>query len=156
MKKTLVISAFPGTGKTWFVNNSQLNCLDSDSSSFDKRYFPENYINHIVDNIGRVDLIFVSSHISVRKELINRKIEFVAVYPFMYCKREYKERFSGRGSEWQFIQTIMDNWQYWIEEMQETKPHPVIWLSAGKFISDIFMLNSDIQSNGVSQQAMLS
>ena len=51
MKKTLLISAFPGTGKTYSYENSNKIILDSDSSKFDKNDFPNNYINHIKENL---------------------------------------------------------------------------------------------------------
>ena len=49
MKNTIVISAFPACGKTYAFNNFQdsYSILDSDSSKFDKTYFPDNYIKHI-------------------------------------------------------------------------------------------------------------
>jgi spore cortex formation protein SpoVR/YcgB (stage V sporulation) len=56
VKKTLVISAFPGCGKShFFRNNKDKEVLDSDSSKFDKAHFPKNYIEHIKSNLGKVD-----------------------------------------------------------------------------------------------------
>jgi hypothetical protein len=53
---TMVISAFPGCGKShYFRNNSDKIVLDSDSSTFDKSDFPRNYIQHIKSNLGMVD-----------------------------------------------------------------------------------------------------
>ena len=67
---TLVVSAFPGCGKSHlFRNKGDKKILDSDSSTFDKSQFPENYINHIKSNIGDVDMILVSSHKEVRDAL---------------------------------------------------------------------------------------
>ncbi len=42
--KTKVYSAFPGVGKTTYFNTTDKNVLDSDSSKFDKKHFPANYI----------------------------------------------------------------------------------------------------------------
>jgi len=39
-KPTILISAFPGTGKSYFYKNTKLKVLDSDSSKFDKSKFP--------------------------------------------------------------------------------------------------------------------
>ena len=44
---TKVYSAFPGVGKTTYFNTTDRNVLDSDSSKFDKKHFPANYIEHI-------------------------------------------------------------------------------------------------------------
>ena len=60
--KTKVISAFPGTGKTHLYNNFQGKILDSDSSQFDKKYFPQNYMFHIKGNMDDAEIILVSTH----------------------------------------------------------------------------------------------
>lgn len=59
--KTKVYSAFPGVGKTTYFNTTSKNVLDSDSSKFDKREFPKNYIQHIkhpvnVDALGFIQM----------------------------------------------------------------------------------------------------
>jgi hypothetical protein len=77
-KNTKVISAFPGCGKTHlFKTHKNKIILDSDSSTFDKKYFPQNYIKHIKENIGKVDIILVSSHSDVRSALVNENIDFI-------------------------------------------------------------------------------
>ena len=109
MKKTKIISAFPACGKTYAfekLNENGYEILDSDSSKFswmdvvDKVYemknrgkelqrryikvrnpeFPSNYIQHIKENIGKADYIFVSSHKEVRDALIQNGIYFTLVY----------------------------------------------------------------------------
>lgn len=72
MMDTKIISAFPGTGKSYVYRkyiNSDLKIIDSDSSKFSKEYFPANYIEHIKRCLGRYDIVFVSSHKSVRQAL---------------------------------------------------------------------------------------
>ena len=82
--ETIVVSGFPGVGKSYYVNYGESNdympqgfALDSDSSKFDKKEFPQNYIDHIKNNIGKVKIIFVSSHKEVREELVKNNIRFV-------------------------------------------------------------------------------
>ena len=89
--KTKVYSAFPGVGKTTYFNKTKLYVLDSDSSKFDKKKFPDNYIQHIERNIQdpNVDKILVSSHKDVRDALVARGINFVLVYPDRSLKDEY-------------------------------------------------------------------
>ena len=83
IKKTMVIAAFPGTGKSFCTKNEGEKfegILDSDSSNYSwikdsngqntterNPDFPNNYITHIKENIGKVDIIFVSSHKEVRE-----------------------------------------------------------------------------------------
>ena len=122
MKDTLVIAAFPATGKSYaFKNyNNDYIILDSDSSKFSwierkrtdeeieeirARYesephlmswegyynqikndliktrnpkFPSNYIQHIKENIGKVDFIFVSTHKQVLKAMEEAGIPMVS------------------------------------------------------------------------------
>ena len=93
MKKTLIISAFPACGKTFLYKNQEqllfksqdglqihYSFLDSDSSKF-KKYdgWEKEYVNHIEENIGKVDFIFISQHDVVLQEIANRGLPFVTV-----------------------------------------------------------------------------
>lgn len=134
--ETLVVSAFPGTGKSYFFDNSDLNVLDSDSSKFDKAHFPANYIEHIKSNIGKADIIFVSSHKVVRDALVENGIEFILAYPRVELKYEYLSRYKVRGSQDAFIQLISCNWDSWIEEMKNQSGCFRYQLGPGNYLSD--------------------
>lgn len=141
MKQTKIISAFPACGKTYAfekLNKEGYTILDSDSSQFSWRYdynpvesdrveryrnpdFPQNYIQHIKENIGKVDYIFVSSHKEVRDDLIENGIYFTLVYPGRKMKAEWVGRCFLRGSGEKFCQLIADNWDKWIVEMEEVE-----------------------------------
>lgn len=124
--KTRIISAFPGTGKTFYHRNNPNTTLDSDSSNFswivregEKRRnpeFPKNYIEHIKNNIGKYEFIFVSSHKEVRDILLENNIFFYLAYPDKNRKNEFIKRFRGRGSDENFVKLISDNWENWIKE----------------------------------------
>ena len=132
--KTIVISAFPACGKTYCFENYQdkFTMLDSDSSEFSwvkdengkntkerNPDFPNNYIQHIKDNIGKVDIIFVSSHKIVRDALIENDIDTVLVYPSIDMRDEWIRRFKERGNNENFITFIDNNWVNFINEMDE-------------------------------------
>src|SRR5574344_1219437 len=84
--KAAVLSVYPATGKSFFTRKYEFNnikILDSDSSKYIWLYddnnkktternpeFPTNYIQHIKDNLDTADIIFVSSHKSVRDALV--------------------------------------------------------------------------------------
>lgn len=140
MKETTIISGFPGIGKTHYFKDQEYNgktCLDSDSSKFSwvkdengdntkerNPEFPSNYIKHIKENIGKVDIIFVSSHDVVRKALEEANIRYVLVYPKINAKEEYIRRYEQRGSSESFIKFISDNWENFINDMKnETFPY---------------------------------
>lgn len=107
MKKTVIVSAFPACGKSYIFENQtkfggDFSCLDSDSSEFSwvkdsegkntserNPDFPNNYIQHIKDNVGKVDIIFVSSHTAVVNALEENNLAWVKVVPEESCKAEW-------------------------------------------------------------------
>lgn len=137
MKETTIISAFPGTGKSFYHKWNSDKCLDSDSSEFSwikdengnntkerNPEFPANYIERIKENIGKVDIIFVSSHDVVRRALEEANIKYVLVYPEISAKEEYIRRYKERGNNENFISFISDNWDTFINDMKnETFPY---------------------------------
>lgn len=164
--KARIYSVFPACGKTWLCEHQEdynLKILDSDSSWFSWIYinidehgneirgmrkvrnpdFPNNYINHIKENIDKYDCIFVSSHASVREALDKEGIDFIIVYPEQSCKAEWvgrcfireKNGESGCGAE-----AMYNNWDQWIVECFETGiDHREIVLKSKEHLSDHFL-----------------
>ena len=108
-------------------NSSELKFIDSDSSNFSwikdengentkerNPNFPQNYINHIKSNIGKVDVIFVSSHGVVRDALYEAGLNYFLFYPNIKMKEIYIDRFKQRGNEQSFIDFISKNWDNFI------------------------------------------
>ena len=135
-KRTVVISAFPCCGKTYAFEHYQdkYSMLDSDSSQFSWCYkpnpidpdkvekyrnpeFPNNYIEHIKENIGKVDIIFVSSHLQVRQALTDAGIRFCTVYPKKEMLNEWVGRMYRRGSDENFIKFQIDHWDEFMENI---------------------------------------
>ena len=104
---TVLCAAFPGTDKSHYFRNSELDVLDSDSSTFDKSEFPANYIEHIKNNMGKVDVILISSHEEVRDALVESELPFTLVYPDKDLKGDYIARYKERGSPEKFIELIL-------------------------------------------------
>ncbi len=141
MKNTKVIAAFPACGKTYYFYNREEDniVLDSDSSKFSwieypliknglpknetikfrNPDFPNNYIEHIKENIGKADYIFVSTHDEVRKALRDAGIKFAIVFPEQSLKEEWVGRCFLRGSGEKFCQLIADQWDNWILQMEK-------------------------------------
>jgi hypothetical protein len=140
-KATMVISAFPGCGKSHlFRNKGDMKILDSDSSTFDKSQFPQNYIEHIKSNIGDADIILVSSHKEVRDALVDKGINFTLVYPNMDIKDEYIQRYIDRGNDGKFVDLLKQNWENWIEELEHQSGCEKIKLDRGQYLSDVIEL----------------
>jgi hypothetical protein len=126
---TKIISAFPGTGKSVYFQKNPQKTLDSDSSNWSWTHegtnrvrhpdFPSNYISHIKENMGRYDVILVSSHAEVREALLDNKIFFYLVYPGSTRKEEFLERYRNRGNPDRFIQLVSDNWDNWMKEVEK-------------------------------------
>lgn len=152
MKNTQIVSAFPATGKSYFTKNTSKNVLDSDSSNFSwiinedgtkirNPNFPNNYIQHIKENIGKVDIIFVSSHKEVREALFENCLFFTLFRPNYFIKEEYIERFKQRGNDEKFINFIDVNWNGFIDELVLQKGCDIICLERGQYISNIIPLH---------------
>lgn len=125
--RTRIVSAFPGTGKSYYHNKHPEKTLDSDSSHFswivkengDKERhpdFPANYIQHIKNNIGKYEFIFASTHEAVRKALLDNCLYFYLIYPRNTWKDMYIEKYRKRRSDENFIKLLSDNWEKWIRE----------------------------------------
>lgn len=131
---TIIISAFPGMGKTTYYNQNKDICLDSDSSNFSwikdsegnntkerNPEFPKNYIEHIKENMGKYDYIFISSHIEVRKALIEAEIPYFLFYPEKDRKEELIQIYKDRGNNEAFVKLLESNFENWIEAIENEK-----------------------------------
>ena len=84
--------------------------------------FPNNYIEHIKENIGKVDIIFVSSHLQVREALTNAGIQFCTVYPKKEMLNEWVGRMYRRGSSPDFIKFQIEHWDEFVGNI-DSEPH---------------------------------
>lgn len=150
MRNTKVIAAFPACGKSYcFDRNEDYLILDSDSSKFSwmrdcnnkirNPDFPKNYIEHIKENIGKVDFIFVSTHEEVRQALTDAGIDFILVFPSETLKAEWVGRCFLRGSGEAFCKMLTENWDYWLSQMWDEaickgRRHYV--LKSGEYLSN--------------------
>ena len=150
MKQPLIICGFPGVGKTACEKYARV--LDAESSAYshiidpekmtcrknDK--FPTNYIDMVESEMksDRWDIILLSSHKAVRDELKRRKIKFVAVFPQIDCLPEYMGRYLKRGSDYDFMVDISNNWGRYLSDMADEELY--ITLAKGQYLSDILPL----------------
>lgn len=154
--KTLIVSAFPACGKTHFHTKGEkcdnyFTTLDSDSSKFSwvldsegkstgvrEPEFPNNYIQYIKDNVGKVSLIFVSSHNEVRQALEDNLLNYVTVMPYPKLKDEWLQRCVDRGSPEGFVNLIDKMWGCWtsFEVQRKWSPTDRLFLRKGEYISD--------------------
>jgi len=136
-KKTELVSAFPGSGKSHYFKNTSKKVLDSDSSTFDKSDFPANYIRHIKEKMGTVDTILISSHEEVRDALVEADLYFTLIYPDISLKEEYINRYKERGNDDDFVKLLETNWDTWLKDIKNQKNCKHIVLKSGEFLSDV-------------------
>lgn len=102
--------------------------------------FPANYIQHIKENIGKYDYIFVSSHASVREALDAEGVDFTIVYPSGACFAKWVGRCfirDKRGEAGCNPGVLYDNWAQWISECVATgRNHEEIVLDNCQHLSD--------------------
>lgn len=134
----IIISAFPGCGKTYYYNHRKVykrHCLDSDSSEYSwiisennekirNPEFPNNYIEHIKSCIDMCDVIFVSSHKEVRDALTNAGLKYFIVYPTRSMKHKWLQRLRDRETglnNASFVNMINEKWDSFINDCADDK-----------------------------------
>lgn len=152
----MIISAFPACGKSFFVNHcsehhSYKDCCDSDSSHFHwmppETIDPEarkpnpnwvaDYCDHIEKMSKQHQVVFVSSHEDVLRELTKRKITYALIMPPSDGKAEWIERCRRRGNTAAFIKRISDNWDAWVNAMPYAEYATYVWsLDLGEYITE--------------------
>ena len=147
----LIVSAFPGTGKTYLAE--KYGFQDSDSSKFSwitiendnpsvysiptkirNPDFPKNYIEHIKNSDA--DVIFVSTHKEVRDALKAEELPYILIYPERSCMVEYKDRYLKRGSPMWFRELLVSMWNDWIDELEAEDYPKKLVLKPGEYLSN--------------------
>lgn len=142
-----LVSAFPGTGKSFAKNAlTQLGQVvsDSDSSGFPKQDFPDNYIQHIKQLIdeGKHDVIFISSHDVVRAALEKEGLDYTLVYPdidsdVVSAKADYMKRYVTRGSPTPFLELMDKNFEDFVISCSKPTLHSKhVKLPVGTYLLD--------------------
>lgn len=118
MKEAIIISAFSGTGKKYFMDNTNLRVLfinpdDYAYISLQKKNpeFPNNFISHIRDNVNAYDVILFPSSRLVHESLINKGIQYNLIYPNINLRNEYQKRLESKGYDDYFIERFLDTWE---------------------------------------------
>lgn len=134
---TIIVSAFPGCGKTTTSRElkGQITLIDSDFSTFNKTNFPQNYVEHIKSQIGKQEIIFISSHEIVRKALEAEGIEYFLFYPSLKRKEEFLDLYHRRGNSETFINVLDRNFENFISSCDNAKTeHKIILNKEGEFL----------------------
>jgi len=100
--------------------------------------FIKDYIQHIKENIGKVDFIFVSSHLEVRQALMDEDIKYITVYPSHDMLNEWIGRMYLRGSYKAFIDFQIKNWDDFTQNIIN-EPHGIHLFRLGRNYDELYM-----------------
>ena len=134
-KRTLIISAFTGCGKTWLTKHQKqfgYTIHDSDSSTYEKvKGWEKNYVSDIIKHVksGKYDFVFVCETESVLEEMDRKRIPYVIVQPdnIIWNEPESSERKKERQlikQQWMGRIVLRNNdhirdFEKWFEHIKE-------------------------------------
>lgn len=138
---TIIIAGFPGVGKTHatqVLREKGFTVSDSDSSLFSwvevdgekerNPNFVKDYLAHIEEKTNEgYDIIFVSTHEQILHELRQQKDlrgKFYIVVPSKQLRDTYVLRYMKRGSDTDFIELMMKNFNTFVDSIIEPTGGP--------------------------------
>lgn len=154
--KTLIVSAFPGCGKT-YLSNMQLSVgggskfIDKDNGHIATAEDAEKYIQEIIALVGKYEIIFISQYPEVIKMLNLMGYKCVVVAPNnLPCisnksrtliKQQWFGRFLLRGNRSEWIEILKQNYEQWtdIEHLSSMNPEKIILLNENEYLTDILV-----------------
>ena len=146
----MIISAFPGVGKSHFVKNNDntlLKVVDHESSEYSWIYvdgqklrnpvFPTNYVD-VAESLSKEGkIVFVSSHDQVRQELASRGIRYTVVVPAIEDKEIYVNRYIQRGTPLELINLIATNWESFINSCMNDTTANIVVVRGDTYLSNV-------------------
>lgn len=136
-----VICGFPGVGKTTLfqmLKEKGFPIVDSDSSQFDKKFFPQNYIEHIKQQLANNQWVLCSTHKEVRIALQAAGIGYAIACPaYRHLKDEYIQRYIKRGSPEAFVKLMEFKWDEFFDDVTNDSYGLHIGLGGGEFLERI-------------------
>lgn len=141
----LVISGFPGIGKSYFYNMNKNRCLDLDldldytnNSNDEKNIFIKKNIEYIKSSLnGQNEYILVSANKDVREALKNNNIPFILIYPNISRKDEFIKRFIDIEYSESYVQYIDNNWEFMLNELKNETNCIKVELSKGNLSDEL-------------------
>lgn len=116
-----------------------LNQFKQQIISVDNPNFPNNFIQYIKENIGKVDVIFVDGDIRIRQWLNEAKIKFVTIYPWSSCLQEWIGRMYLQDYPDFIIRHKINGWHHKVYSVKKPYGDQLIRLSHGEYISERFI-----------------
>jgi hypothetical protein len=137
MNKTILYAAFPGTGKTYICNNTNIKAIEIEYWKYKEKGLFKEYVSDVKKHFNNVDYIFLSTDPEGLKLLHNEGFEITLVYPDNNLRNEYLDRYIDRDSPYDFIGTFMKHWNLWIDELKTINYCKHIILKNRQYLNDI-------------------
>lgn len=134
---TVLCAAFCGTGKSYLCNSFVNTYMEIECWEYRKGNFPNNYINEVVNSIGKTKYLFISTDPVILKGLNRLGINIELIYPENKLRNEYLDRYIKRDSPNDFIGVFMKNWDNWLNELKEQNYCTHKILKAGEYLQDV-------------------
>ena len=107
--------------------------------------WPTNYLDAIEQAYlnDHNEVILISTHEYVVQSLLNnRELPVIFVVPEADLRNEYMIRYLKRGSDPEFIYSMYENWDFFIEKIHkfvtnDGRKVPVINLKSGQYLRDV-------------------
>ena len=152
--RTLIVSAFPGCGKTYLVNKyngvyNNYSLVDKDNGFLKSYDDYKAYTDEICDLIGNVNIIFVSQYPEVLQMLRSKGYKYIVVAPNnlplmstktkLLNKQQWFGRFVLRHNSAEWLKILEDNYERWtmIEHLEAMHPSKIFLLNKDEYLTDI-------------------
>lgn len=99
--------------------------------------WPGNFVQDILKASDKLDVLYVSSHEEVRSALVEMGVWFYCVYPPIDAKREYLERYRGRGENIEYLELLSQKYEEWIRSMERQTGCSHVVVPSGCYLSDV-------------------
>ena len=129
-----IICGFAGIGKS-YVAKGKKGFVDLESTPFQKNWdLYADVAVHMAKNGYRV---MVSCHKELRGKLKEKGADYRVYVPLKIEKYSYLQRYKDRGDDEQFLKLFEDNFEKFIDEIEESEDN-IFWLH-NKFLYDVFI-----------------
>lgn len=127
----MIVCGFAGIGKSTLCKTKPM-WIDLESTPFEKNWDMYARVAQHMSNQGYN--VMVSCHAYLRRYMHEHGIDYKLVMPCKDLKAEYVARYKKRGNTPAFVESLENNWDSYVEELEWERP---IRLGAGKFLADI-------------------
>ena len=141
MKQTIIISGFPGIGKSFLSITEGDKVLDLDSGNFTGDNKWQLYKQTLIDSIGKYKYLLVSTHDETRIILNELNAPYFIIFPDKSLKKEYIQRYKERGNNDSFIKLMEEHFENFVNSIENSKGGVKIKLDKpDMFLKDILYL----------------